>query len=411
MGNALRGLIWESNAIGEQVPKAVTVGRSIVQRLSLTAAAATLAQGFARAAAASDEDGRLRRENLEAAHRAGLTTLAVPRQFGGLDLPLEQVVPIIGEIGRGDPSTGLILLMQTFHHRAIVLNPRWPAALRETVLRAAVERGALVNALRVEPEQGSPVRGGYPATLARRVEGGWRISGRKLYSTGSEALAWGLVWASTDEATPRVGEFLVPLDSPGVRIDPTWNHIGLRASGSHDVLFDEMFVPLDHAADLRPLEQWSASGSELGAWLPLMLAALYDGVARGARDWLVQWLKARTPSNLGKPLSGLPRFQAGVGEIDAWLQANAALLQRQAAAPAGDAAGAALVKYTVSRGAIAVVDKALALAGNNGLTRHNTLERHFRDVLCSRVHHPQDDLILEGAGRHAFSSTLQAVSA
>lgn len=412
VGHALRGLIWESNAISEQVPQAGTIGRAIVQRLSVVAAAATLACGFAQAAAASDEDGRLRRENLQAAHRAGLTALAVPSHLGGLDLPLDQVVAVIGEIGRGDPSTGLILLMQTFHHRAIVQNPRWPATLRDTVLRAAVERGALVNALRVEPEQGSPVRGGYPATLARRVEGGWRISGRKLYSTGSEALAWGLVWAGTDEAERRVGEFLVPLDSPGVRIDPTWNHIGLRASGSHDVVLEDVFVPLDHGTDLRPLAQWSSAGGELGAWLPLMLAALYDGVARGARDWLVQWLQARTPSNLGQPLAGLPRFQAGVGEIDAWLQANAALLQRQAAAPAGDAAGAALVKYTVSRGAIAVVDKALALAGNHGLTRRNPLERHFRDVLCSRVHHPQDDLILEGAGRHAFSTTtLQPVSA
>lgn len=411
VGHALRGLIWESNAIPEHVPQAGLVGRTVVQRLSLTATAAALARSFARAAAASDEEGALRRENLQAAHRAGLTALAVPRHLGGLDLPLAQVVPIIGEIGRGDPSTGLILLMQTFHHRAIVQNPHWPKALRETVLRAAAERGALVNALRVEPEQGSPVRGGLPATLARRVEGGWRISGRKLYSTGAQALDWGLVWAGTDEATPRVGEFLVPLDSPGVRIDPTWNHIGLRASGSHDVVFEDVFVPLDHGADLRPLAQWSSSGSDLGAWLPLMLAALYDGVARGARDWLVQWLQARQPSNLGKPLSALPRFQSGVGEIDAWLQANAALLQRQAAASAADGAGAALVKYTVSRGAIAVVDKALALAGNHGLTRHNPLERHFRDVLCSRVHHPQDDLILEGAGRHAFSSTLQSVTA
>ncbi|MDM0014693.1 FAD/NAD(P)-binding protein [Variovorax sp. J22P168] len=403
VGHPLRGVVWESNAISEQVPQAGVVGRAILAALSPLAQARRLSAVFQARAGDADRNGELVRQNLADAHAAGLTALAVPRRYGGLEQDIRDVVPVIGELGRGDPSTALIVLMQTFHHRWILASAHWPEALRETVLRGAAERGELINALRVEPEQGSPVRGGLPATVARRSEGGWRLTGRKLYSTGSEALTWGLVWAATDETPPRVGEFLVPMATEGVRIEQTWDHLGLRASGSHDVYFEDAWIPEANGVDLRPLAQWSATGDELGAWLPLMLAGLYDGVARAARDWLVEWIKQRRPSNLGDSLATLPRFRAAVGEIDALLQANQALLRQGVSPQEARGSRAALVKYTVTRQAISAVDKALALTGNHGLVRRNPLERYFRDVLCSRVHHPQDDLILEGAGRVAFS--------
>ncbi|HET6193047.1 MAG TPA: acyl-CoA dehydrogenase family protein, partial [Trebonia sp.] len=71
----------------------------------------------------------------------------------------------------------------------------------------------------------------------------------------------------------------------------------------------------------------------------------------------------------------------------------------------GDSAAIAqapTVKLTGTRAAIDAVSQAVALVGNNGLTRRNPLERHLRDVLCSRVHTPQDDSIVAAAGRAAF---------
>lgn len=61
-----------------------------------------------------------------------------------------------------------------------------------------------------------------------------------------------------------------------------------------------------------------------------------------------------------------------------------------------------IVKLTVTNNAIAVVEDALSLAGNHGLTRANPLERHYRDVLCGRVHTPQDDATRLHAGRLAL---------
>ena len=138
----------------------------------------------------------------------------------------------------------------------------------------------------------------------------------------------------------------------------------------------------------------------------LAISSVYHGVALAARDWLVGYLHARVPSNLGASLATLPRFQAAVGEIEALLMASTALLRSTAAAiDAGDSSGARaanIVKLTVSNNAIRSVELGLALIGNPGLSRHNPLERYYRDVLCSRIHTPQDDTILALAGRGAL---------
>lgn len=135
---------------------------------------------------------------------------------------------------------------------------------------------------------------------------------------------------------------------------------------------------------------------------------MYNGVAKAARDWLVTYLTERTPTALGAPLSTLPRFQEAVGEIDARLLTNRVLIETAAArtdrAGSPPAVESGLVKLTATTNAIAAVERAIELTGNPGLRRANPLERHLRDVLCSRIHTPQNDIILIAAGRAAFSA-------
>ena len=129
--------------------------------------------------------------------------------------------------------------------------------------------------------------------------------GRKIYSTGAPILKWYTVWAKTDEPNVRVGLFLVPAGLPGTRIVETWDHLGLRASGSHDVVFDDVVFPLDHEIDVRTPDEWLAPDFAQAAAHAIFIAAIYDGVARAARDWLVEFLKSRVPSNLGASLATL----------------------------------------------------------------------------------------------------------
>ncbi len=358
---------------------------------------------IAAAAETHDRTGAFPHDNFSKLKQTGLLALTVPKTHGGMGRGLTEAAAIVGELGEACPSTALVFSMQCLFHRGISTNPRWPEHRAADVAKTAVEQGALINALRVEPELGTPGRGGMPATTARKTADGWSLHGHKIYATGIPGLIWGLVWAKTDEPEPRLGTFLLPIRAPGVRIHETWDHLGLRASGSHDVHFDGVNIPADHAVDVRAPGDWRGRDPEVGAWNGTLISALYTGVARAARDWLCRFLHDRKPTNLGAALATLPRMQEAVGRIDARLLTNQHLIARAAAAsdaghpPPGTEID--LLKTIMAENAIEAVAEAVALCGNHALARANPLERHMRDVLCARIHTPQADSAHIAAGR------------
>lgn len=365
-----------------------------------------LASEFAARAALHDRDASFPFENFNQLSEAGLLALTVPAALGGSGAGALDAARIINILGKADPSTALVLSMHYIQHLVMARSTRWPGRLARKLARETIEGVALINALRVEPDLGSPSRGGLPATIARRTETGWRLSGRKIYSTGAPILKWYAVWAKTDEPDVRVGLFLVPAGLPGTSIVETWDHLGLRASGSHDVIFDDVVFPLDHEIDVRKPDDWRVPDFTQATVHAIFVAAIYDGVARAARDWLIDFLKNRVPSNLGASLATLPRAQEIVGGIEARLAVNARLTESFARdfddGVQLSATESNIIKLTVTNNAVAVVEAALSLTSNHGLTRANPLERHYRDVLCGRVHTPQDDATRVNAGRLAL---------
>jgi alkylation response protein AidB-like acyl-CoA dehydrogenase len=218
------------------------------------------------------------------------------------------------------------------------------------------------------------------------------------------------VWARTDEDPVRTGAFLVRTDSPGITVEPTWDHLGLRASRSDDVIFDRVAVPLGNTLELAEPGPPGADPGGLRTWNVLGIAAIYLGVAGAALDWLTGYLRERVPTNLGAPLASLPRFQSEVGLISAGLLTATTLVGTIAAAvDRGDPVGAGhpgVAKTVATTAAIEAVQRAVALIGNAGLSRRHPLERHLRDVLCGRIHTPQDDVVLASAGRAQLEGNL-----
>ncbi|PZQ60594.1 MAG: acyl-CoA dehydrogenase [Phenylobacterium zucineum] len=357
---------------------------------------------LAATAAEHDRDSSFPFENFALLHRHGLLSLTAPTALGGGGADLPTALKVIEAVARGEPATALVLTMQYLFHASLDGRAGFTDALKARVVRDAIQDGALINALRVEPDLGTPARGGLPATIARRTADGWSLSGRKIYSTGSPALTWMIVWARTDEPEPRVGGFLVHRDAPGRRIEETWDHTGLRASGSHDVVFEDTPTPAENALSPQPPGAPQAPDPAMAVWSPVLTAAIYHAVAVAGRDWFVRWLTERTPANLGAPLSTLPRFQELVGTIDGLLLQNRVLLDSAATGRLTPGQGG-LVKHLVTENAIAAVEKAIAATGNPGLSRHNPLQRHYRDVLCGRIHTPQADVVLTAAGKAAFA--------
>jgi alkylation response protein AidB-like acyl-CoA dehydrogenase len=365
-----------------------------------------LAPEFANRASLHDRDACFPFENFRQLSDVGLLALTVPTALGGSGAGARDTARVLNVLGKADPSTALVLSMHYIQHLVMARSTRWPGRLSRRLARETVEGVALINALRVEPDLGSPSRGGLPATVARRTETGWRLSGRKIYSTGAPILKWYAVWARTDESTVRVGLFLVPAGLPGTSVVETWDHLGLRASGSHDIVFDDVVFPLDHEIDVRKPDEWRVPDLTHATVHAIFIAAIYDGIARAARDWLVEFLRNRVPSNLGASLATLPRAQEVVGSIEARLVVNARLIESFAQdfddGALLSASESNIIKLTVTNNAVAVVEDALSLTGNHGLTRANPLERHYRDVLCGRVHTPQDDTTRVTAGRRAL---------
>jgi alkylation response protein AidB-like acyl-CoA dehydrogenase len=206
---------------------------------------------------------------------------------------------------------------------------------------------------------------------------------------------------------PRVGAFLVRADRPGIEIEPTWDHLGLRASASHDVVFTDVEVSADAHTELGEPGTPKPPSPTQQAW-QLILPALYIGVARSALDWLVGFLHDRVPSGLGAPLATVPRFQAAVGEIEALIVgAEETLYGLARRVDDGDPEAyrrAGVAKLTSTRAVTAAVEQAVALVGNPGLNRRNPLQRHYRDVLCGRVHTPQDDAIVAAVGKSVLAA-------
>ncbi len=369
---------------------------------------AALTASLAATAAEVDAAGVFPHANFARLRALGLPGLVVPPRWGGPGIGLVQSRSLVAAVARGEPATALILVMLWMLARSLSRpDCRWPAAQRDAVLRSAVTDGALANQLRVEPELGSPARGGLPATVARRTGDGWRLNGHKLYTTGIDGLRWLVVWGRTDEAQPRVGQFLVPADAPGLQVQRSWDHLGMRATGSDEVLLTEVPIAAEQAVDLRAPADWATRPDlEQAAWMNVLLGTLYDAVAHNARDWLLGFLNDRRPANLGAPLATLARVQEAVGEIALLLLASRSQLDvAAAAADAGtpwSATDSGLLKVAVTRNAIAVVELALRQSGNHGLSCAHPLQRFHRDVLCGRVHTPQDDSALVAAGRGAL---------
>jgi alkylation response protein AidB-like acyl-CoA dehydrogenase len=374
------------------------------------AALAQVTQALAANAGRYDQTAEFPWDSLHAVHEAGLLTAGIGAAYGGHDLTLTDAARLLQALGQGDPSVALLTAMTVLQHLGQARGGgRWPDTLYRQVVKESYERPVLLNAIRAEPELGAPARGGLPATTVKRTENGWLLNGRKAYGTGSEGLAYHLVWAVTPEDSGEeqsLGHVIVPGDTPGITVIRTWDHLGLRASSTHDVVYDNVEVPAENFPGL-PVSQAAGGDAKLFAGTGLSVVALYVGVARAAQAFFLQFANERVPTALGRPIAATERIQTVAGEIEAQLiQAEEVLYGLAGRIDAGDEAAvirAGAAKLLITRSAITAVETALKTIGNPGLTRHNPLERHFRDIQCCRIHPPQDDTALIAAGRRTLS--------
>jgi alkylation response protein AidB-like acyl-CoA dehydrogenase len=372
-----------------------------------------LAGGFAAEAAEDDRTGRFPIEHYLRLHEAGYLRLALPPAIGGGGATLFQMVLAQEHLSQAGAALGVgVAMLLNVVGRAMEPNG-WPAPLVETVFGRIARDGGLANLVVSEPALGSISRGGVPETAAIRVEGGWRLHGRKIFVTAAPALRYlvTLVRLPPDDAAPEgyVAEAVVEAPAPGLRIAPTWaDSLSQRTGGSDDVWFDDVFVPDERVVARRPIGSGLKPNPLSGWWLTLV--AVYLGVGQAALDVAADYARQRAPSVLGAPLAELPHIQQWIGEMQALLSGARALLHDTARAfmrhpeqAAANGARLAATKYAVTNAVCRVTDLGLRVAGGFGLTRQLTLERHFRDARAGLFQPPQDDLALRQLGRFVLA--------
>ena len=375
------------------------------------ALAASLAERFAERAARHDREGSFPHENFAELREAGFMKLTVPRSHGGFELPLSGFVRVQEALAAGDGSTALALNMHLIRFGAEREANIYPPEWFDELCRGAVQEGKLVNTAATEEGLGSPAGGGIPDTLASPVEGGWVLEGRKTFVTLAPELWYMPVLArldAPDGAAPDIADFMVLRDDPGVRIDETWDALGMRASGSHDLVLEGVRLGEDRFLGYRNRAKPSPRGRASGVWFALGVAATTTGVARAARDYAVGFARERTPTGL-RTISEFPGVRRRVARIDLLLQRNRALIADAATAwESGDDSGmpaadrVAVAKVDALNNAIEAVDEAMRVVGGVGLQKSRPIERYYRDVRAGLHNPPLEDRALEQLARRAL---------
>jgi alkylation response protein AidB-like acyl-CoA dehydrogenase len=367
-----------------------------------------LSAEFSERAQIHDEAGSFPHENIASLKKSGYVAWTVPKKYGGQGISLYDMLLCQEQLAIGDGSTALAIGW----HIGMMLNLRETGAFASNVFRqvceAVVSRGALINSCASEPVTGSPSRGGRPGTTAVPVDGGYLVTGRKTFSTLSPALDFVLVTAGI-ENSDLVGEFLVT--KADIEVIETWNTLGMRATGSHDIVLNNVFVPEERVvARLGPGEK-SRRHDDGGGWM-LHIPACYLGIALAARNFAVKYAATYQPNSLPHPIAKVAHIEQKIGEIELKLLTartfmydvanrwdNSSPDERRALTPVIGG-----VKSYATNTAIEVVDLAMRIVGARSLAKALPLERFYRDVRAGVHNPPMDDVVLRTLASRAVQS-------
>lgn len=377
------------------------------RQAELMALADRLAGRFAATAGAYDRTGDFPFEHFKALHETGYLALTVPERYGGRGVSPLELALAQERLAHGCAATAL---GATMHLTVMAIQGEtrtWPEEVYARVCREVVERGALINSVHSEPTMGSPSRGALPSTTAVRTPAGWLLNGHKRWASLAPGLSYADVLAAVTDGDepPRRGNFLVPMNLPGITIDETWDNLGMRATASHDVIFTDLQLPPE--ALLPPSTQSVPGGSS--GWGLFPVPAVYLGLAGAAREAAITYARERIPNGMTAPIAELQTVQHRIAEMELlhW-QARTVLYdvaERWVANPAGRpdmAWEAAAAKHVVTNNVIRITDLALRVVGSAALSRTMPLERYFRDARAALGHPPLDDVALTMIGKHAL---------
>ncbi|RCW44557.1 3-hydroxy-9,10-secoandrosta-1,3,5(10)-triene-9,17-dione monooxygenase [Halopolyspora algeriensis] len=343
------------------------------------------------------EDARkVPEESIEALQESGFFRLLQPTRYGGYEADPETFYTAVKLIAGACGSTGWVASILGVHPWHLAL---FPQQAQEEVWGS-------------DPD--TRISSSYaPMGKATIVDGGYRLSGRWSFSSGCDHATWAFVGGPALDDDGTMADFctyLLPLGD--YSIDDVWDTVGLRGSGSNDIVVDDVFVPQHRALSFMAMSKTRCPGHEIntaplyklpwGTVHPTTITAPIIGMAQGAYDAHVEHqgkrVRAAYAGEKAKEDSfAKMRIAEAASEIDAaWLQLTRNLAEELALLQAGEEIPMSLrlqARRDQVRGtgrAIEAIDRLFENSGGRALASGTPIQRFWRDAHAGRVHAAND---------------------
>ena len=354
-----------------------------------------------------DRENRFFQEDFDELKQSGYLNIALPREFGGAGLNLAEVGRLQRKLAYYAAPTALAVNMHIYWTGIFADLWRMGDKSVETFLREAAA-GEVFAAGHAESGNDLPVL--LSSTRAERVDGGYRIYGKKSFS--SLGPAWtrlGLHAMDTaDPNAPKVVHVFMPRNSVGVTTNAVWDTVGMRATRSDDTVLDGVFVPDDHVARVVAPGAAGIDGFVLGifAWALIGFGNIYYGLAQRAMDTVIEQVKTKKSMAITRTMAYHPEIQHEIAEMAIELEGIGPHLESVATDWSngvdyghGWAVKIVAAKHHAVNSAWKVVDQGLDLLGGFGIFKNAGYERLWRDARLGRIHPTNPQLTHELIGK------------
>jgi 3-hydroxy-9,10-secoandrosta-1,3,5(10)-triene-9,17-dione monooxygenase len=373
-----------------------------------------LLPGFRERAVAAEQARQVPAESIAELQEAGLFAMLQPKRYGGLEADPVEFYEVVRAIATADGSTGWVASVVGIHPWQLSLFPEkaqdevWGTDPRTLVSSSYAPMGKLTP-----------------------VEGGYRVSGRWSFSSGCDHCSWVLLGALVmgDEGKP-VDFLTILVPRSDYRIEDVWDVVGLKATGSNDIVIEDQFLPAHRTLSFNDVTALRCPGQEVnpsplyklpfGTLFSYTITAPIIGMAQGAYEAHVETMRERVRVSYGgqkvaqDPFAHV-RVARAASDIDAaWLQLVRNVQEEQTYADAGEDLPMELrlrARRDQVRGterAIEAIDLLFKNSGGRSLKTGNPIERAWRDAHAGSVHAANDtERWLAMYGKGAFGLEIK----
>jgi alkylation response protein AidB-like acyl-CoA dehydrogenase len=363
-------------------------------------------------ASAYDRDNSFFAEDWEALTRADYLKLNVPKEFGGLGMNMLEVSEELQRLAYRAPETALAVNMHLYWIGIAAELKKMGDNSLDWMLQEAAAGEVFAAG---HAESGNDLPGMLSTSNAERVDGGYKLTGHKMF--GSLTPVWtrfGVHAMDTADARgPQIIHAFIPRDATGYEVKDTWDTLGMRSTRSDDTILNGVFVPDKYIARIVPAGQADAFLLSLFAVALTGLSSVYYAIALRARDLAVEATKKKTSLAMTRSMAYHPEMQHAAAEMSLRIQAMGPQLEKVCrdwvnGVDHGAEWPALIVgmKYNVVEGAKKVVDIAMEMSGGAGYYKRNELERLYRDVRAGGFHPANAQLTHEIVGKTALGVGL-----